>query len=319
MKIGRYTGIAYRRTPVPNPKYIPEQEPKKSTPAPKKSTPAPNATSPDPDPPPKKKALLIGISTAVGYAQLKGPHGDVALMRGLLVEKYGYAEGDIVTLLDGEEDGIGDVKGIQPTRVNILRAIGDLVRGARRGDRFFFHYCGHTTQVENRSNSEEDGMDECLVPLDGEAGMIMDNELRRHLIDPLPVGSTLVAVFDSCHSASLLDLAHFRCNRVYVPWLSKHRRKSDEQFAARWEAVDLRFLARISSHVRVAVQFGAVRCRSLRFGFGWGLGMVCRQGLRFVSCPAAPLSSSKRLGKARTSKQGCVAAWGCIISKEGWR
>ena len=51
------------------------------------------------------------------------------------------------------------------------------------------------------------------------------------------------AVFDSCHSCSLLgrfcisfwftanyiilDLEHFRCNRVYVPWRNKGRRKSD--------------------------------------------------------------------------------------------
>ncbi|KAF8206944.1 hypothetical protein K438DRAFT_1815410 [Mycena galopus ATCC 62051] len=93
--------------------------------------------------------------------------------------------------------------------------------------------CGHTTQVENRSNSEEDGMDECLVPVDGEEHKIVDNELRRHLVEALPPGSSLVAVFDSCHSASLLDLAHFRCNRVYVPWRSKGRRRSDD----RWNAV----------------------------------------------------------------------------------
>ncbi|KAJ7881140.1 caspase domain-containing protein [Mycena olivaceomarginata] len=179
-----------------------------------------------------EKALLIGITYGAGdagtsYGELKGPHADVAAMRALLVARYNYAESDIVVLLD-EKDAA-----VQPTRANILHAIDELVRGARKGDRFFFHYCGHTTQVENRSNSEEDGMDECLVPVDGEANKIVDNELRRHLVAALPVGSSLVAVFDSCHSASLLDLAHFRCNRVYVPWLSKGRRRSDE----RWNAV----------------------------------------------------------------------------------
>ncbi|KAJ7151768.1 caspase domain-containing protein [Mycena crocata] len=209
MKIGRYAGLGYsRRTPIPIPETI----------------------KPLPDPP-KKKALLIGISYANtgnndGFSPLTGPHADVAMMQKLLRERYGYAEKDMTVLLDSGE-------GEQPTRVNILRAIGDLVRGARKGDRFFFHYCGHTTQVVNRSNSEEDGLDECLVPIDGEEHLIMDNELRRHLVDALPVGSSLVAVFDSCHSASLLDLEHFRCNRVYVPWISKGRRRSDE----RWNAV----------------------------------------------------------------------------------
>ncbi|KAJ7893486.1 hypothetical protein B0H13DRAFT_2339705 [Mycena leptocephala] len=111
----------------------------------------------------------------------------------------GHLFGVTVTLLDSGE-------GVQLTRANILRAIGDPVRGARQGDRFFFHYCGHATQIENWSNSEEDGMDECLVPVDGEAHEIMDNigshpccrlfprrhtinrnsELRRHLIDAPP-------------------------------------------------------------------------------------------------------------------------------------
>ncbi|KAJ7110956.1 caspase domain-containing protein [Mycena epipterygia] len=215
MKIGRYTGIGYsQRT---------------------SSEKQPSAESA-----PKKKALLIGISypesNGSGYAPLKRAHRDVALMRNLLVNRYGYALGDVVTLLDSHDS-------LQPTRTNILRAIVDLVRGARRGDRFFFHYCGYTIQVEHRSNSEEDGidewlvqedgMDECLVPADGEEHMITDDELRRHLIDPLPVGAALVAVFDSCHSASLLDLAHFRCNRVYAPWVSKARRRIDE----RWNAV----------------------------------------------------------------------------------
>ncbi|SJL06810.1 uncharacterized protein ARMOST_10152 [Armillaria ostoyae] len=128
--------------------------------------------------------------------------------------------------------------------------IRKLVQDAKPGDRCFFQYSGHVGQVENKNNSEEDGMDECLIPCDhnDEHGsrMIMDNvrcstaqlsrrfhrvnghqELWRHLVDALPIGSSLVAVFDSCHSASLLDLDHFRCNRVYVPWISKGRRRSD--------------------------------------------------------------------------------------------
>ncbi|KAF7351287.1 Mitochondrial chaperone BCS1 [Mycena sanguinolenta] len=216
MKIGRFTGIGQSRRVQEKAQLSPVHEQKQI---------------------PKRKALLIGITYgtsagAGGYAALKGPHADVAAMKKLLLDRYHYAESDIVVLLDSEDMAGSTVPAVQPTRMNILRAIDDLVRGARKGDRFFFHYCGHTMQVENRSNSEEDGMDECLVPVDGEANKIVDNELRRHLVSPLPVGSSLVAVFDSCHSASLLDLAHFRCNRVYVPWISKGRRRSDD----RWNA-----------------------------------------------------------------------------------
>lgn len=48
--------------------------------------------------------------------------------------------------------------------------------------------------------------------------MILDNKLRKLLVDPLPVGAYLTAIFDSCHSGTLLDLDHYLCNNVYYPW-----------------------------------------------------------------------------------------------------
>ncbi|KAK0445003.1 caspase domain-containing protein [Desarmillaria tabescens] len=188
--------------------------------------------SPIAEEPPCKKALLIGINyktgkdSGSGQYELHTPHRDVYDMRDLLIKHYGYDDANITMLLD---DGKSAEK--QPTQSNIIREIKKLVKDAKSGDRFFFQYSGHVGQVENKNNSEEDGMDECLIPCDHNnehnPRMITDNELRRHLVDTLPIGSSLVAVFDSCHSASLLDLDHFRCNRVYVPWISKGRRRSD--------------------------------------------------------------------------------------------
>jgi hypothetical protein len=67
-------------------------------------------------------------------------------------------------------------------------------------------------------------------------------DLKRMLVDPLPVGCTLLvrsrrasifvfphvlqAVLDTCHSGTLLDLPHFHCNSVYVPWQSKGERRT---------------------------------------------------------------------------------------------
>ncbi|KAI3606425.1 metacaspase pca1 [Moniliophthora roreri] len=205
-------------------------------------------------PKPTKRALLIGVSAYLptqepgkgdgkqrqkpgqiarsGEGVLKGPHKDVAVMKKLLIEKYGYHPNDITTLLDNK-----DPKQKQPTRENMINEMQNLIKDAVAGDRFFFHYAGHAVQVPNKDNKEEDGMDECLVPCDSTAEenddkLIKDDVLRSILVEKLPVGCQLVAIFDSCHSASLLDLNHFRCNRVYVPWMSKGRRQSDSMWNA---------------------------------------------------------------------------------------
>ncbi|KAJ7671198.1 caspase domain-containing protein [Mycena rosella] len=155
----------------------------------------------------RKKALLIGIrgtkTATVDYPELKGSHNDVASVRDLLVDCYGYKSSDITVLIDDDVPGH-----TQPTRINILEAIAALVKDAKEGDHFCFHYSGHSTQIKNRSGSEDDGMDECLIPSDGEEHLIVDNELNATLLVPLPAGSHLVAVLDTCHSGTLLDLRH---------------------------------------------------------------------------------------------------------------
>lgn len=34
------------------------------------------------------------------------------------------------------------------------------------------------------------------------------------------------AIFDCCHAGTLLDLPHYHCNAVYVPWISKGERRT---------------------------------------------------------------------------------------------
>jgi hypothetical protein len=35
------------------------------------------------------------------------------------------------------------------------------------------------------------------------------------------------AILDTCHSDTMLDLPHYHCNNIYVPWLSKDIRSSN--------------------------------------------------------------------------------------------
>jgi len=66
--------------------------------------------------------------------------------------------------------------------------------------------------------------------------------LRKWLVNPLPKGSALAAIFDSCSSGTLLgnvsvhmlfavayiqkDLEHYECNDVYRPWVNKGKSKT---------------------------------------------------------------------------------------------
>ncbi|KAJ3501711.1 hypothetical protein NLJ89_g9217 [Agrocybe chaxingu] len=180
----------------------------------------------------KRRALLIGISKSVetndpvaGSSEtsedgLKGPHKEAEAMGALLRDKYGYSERDIKYLLDrpGYE---------YPTRKNILREMKELMKNAKEGDRFFFHYSGHSDQEETTDPEEDDGMNEYILSCLNEK--IMDDyvkELKICLVESLPPGCCLTAIFDSCHSGTLLDLPHYRCNRIHLPFENKGTRRT---------------------------------------------------------------------------------------------
>jgi len=94
-----------------------------------------------------------------------------------------------------------------PTRANMLRGMQWLVENAHPHDSLFFHYSGHGGQIPDKDGDEVDGFDEVIFPLDFEKnGIITDDLLHETMVSPLPDGCRLTALFDSCHSASVLDL-----------------------------------------------------------------------------------------------------------------
>jgi hypothetical protein len=61
----------------------------------------------------------------------------------------------------------------------------------RPGDSLVFHFSGHGSQQRDTSGEEADGLNETICPADFRAaGEIVDDELNRLLVNPLPqVGS----------------------------------------------------------------------------------------------------------------------------------
>ncbi|KAJ9113653.1 Ca(2+)-dependent cysteine protease [Naganishia vaughanmartiniae] len=146
----------------------------------------------------------IGINYAGTSSELKGCINDAQNMSKFLCDRFGYKQDDIVMLVD-------DARNPRqiPTRANMIAGMQWLVAGAKPNDSLFFHYSGHGGQTKDLDGDEDDGNDEVIYPLDFKtAGHIVDDDLHTLLVKPLPAGCRLTAIFDSCHSASALDLPY---------------------------------------------------------------------------------------------------------------
>ncbi|KAJ3153011.1 Ca(2+)-dependent cysteine protease [Irineochytrium annulatum] len=152
----------------------------------------------------KRKALLIGINYFDSDHPLKGPRNDIRNVHTWLTYNYPFHPSDILVLSDDQRD-----RNKQPTRDNILRGMRWLVKDAAPGDRFFFHFSGHGGAVLDEDGDEVDGMDETILPVDyRDKGEILDDDIYKIMVSPLPAGSRLTAIFDCCHSGSVMDLQY---------------------------------------------------------------------------------------------------------------
>ncbi|KAF8188987.1 peptidase C14 [Pholiota molesta] len=132
-------------------------------------------------------------------------------MRDFLIKNYGFKSQDILVLVDDKYSHPGQPR---PTRKEMFNAMSWLISDARPHDSLFFHYSGHGGQSPDASGKEKDGMDEVIFPVDYDdkqgdgPGDIIDDELHEALVHNLPPGVRLTALFDSCHSGTLLDLPY---------------------------------------------------------------------------------------------------------------
>ena len=152
----------------------------------------------------KRKALLIGINYIGQKNALRGCINDVHNVSGFLNQHYGYKREDMVILTDDQPNPV-----MHPTRANMIRAMDWLVKDAQPNDSLFFHYSGHGGQTEDLDGDEDDGFDEVIYPVDHQrAGPIVDDEIHFRMVRPLRPGVRLTAIFDSCHSATAMDLPY---------------------------------------------------------------------------------------------------------------
>ncbi len=184
---------------------------------PTRSAPPPGpveAPAPRPVGEPGRRALLIGCTKydhlGPGW-QLAGPANDVALMKAVLTEKFGFDPRAVVCLTEGTGDDL------RPTRANIAREFGRLAEAARAGDQVFVLLAGHGSRQPESDPPhplypEPDGIDEVFLPADARKpdpparhvrNAIIDDELGAWLKAVADKGAFVCAVFDCCHSGNL--------------------------------------------------------------------------------------------------------------------
>ncbi|KAF8137473.1 peptidase C14, caspase domain-containing protein [Boletus edulis] len=162
--------------------------------------------------PRKKKALLIAVQHVTRKAELKFgklpdlrlSHLDAKALRECLIDSHGYHPDDIILMMDDKNLE----KHLWPTHGRVLHQIDVLTSNAPEDCHFFFYFSGHGLEEDGgeRASMRADGRDDEIVCAD--AKPILDHILHDRLVTPLQSvkGSKLFALFDCCHSETLLDL-----------------------------------------------------------------------------------------------------------------
>lgn len=145
---------------------------------------------------PAKFALLVGINYKGTPYQLSGCINDVLNVKNILENNYGYTNTVVLT----------DDTNKKPTKQNIIDEFTNMLKNSISGDHLFFQYSGHGSYTFDQSGDEKDGRDETIVPIDYLD--ITDDEIRSILITHLKPGVRIFALFDSCHSGTVMDLRY---------------------------------------------------------------------------------------------------------------
>jgi len=161
-----------------------------------------------------QKALLIGINYTGSSYQLSGCINDANNINTFLAP-YGFKTIKMLT----------DNVSIKPTRANILNEFTNLLANSKAGDVLFFSYSGHGSQIKDTNNNETTGNDQMIIPSDFK--YIVDDDLKQIIQNNLNKDATLIALFDSCYSGSVLDLKYNYMDSLNKNTYTENAKESD--------------------------------------------------------------------------------------------
>jgi hypothetical protein len=129
-----------------------------------------------------------------------------------VLTQRGFPPANIKVLADGVKDAT------LPTRTNILAELDHLAQMAKKDDFVFLYFAGHgSQQPADRSTAEgraePNGLYEIFLPRDvgmwsgtvgGIENALVKTEMRNAVDRILNKGAFVWAIFDSCHSATMV-------------------------------------------------------------------------------------------------------------------
>jgi caspase domain-containing protein len=155
----------------------------------------------------KRFALLVGVNAYAvpkdltrAVTPLEAPGNDVALMKDLLVQQYGFVDDPAhLTALIGKKATVAAI------RQEFTRTLIEPARVNGKDTTVVFYFSGHGSTVADENHDEGDGIDETLVAYDSrvEGGRdIVDDEINAWFDELRQYTSNITFIFDSCHSGS---------------------------------------------------------------------------------------------------------------------
>jgi len=145
----------------------------------------------------QKRALLVGLNYIGTSSELFGCINDARSLEAYLLD-HGFPAENISVLTDLTEE--------KPSKSVLLQSFRTFLLSAQPEDLLFFAFSGHGSYVRDKEGEEFTGMDQVIIPLDMDP--IVDDELKQMLVTCLKSGTTLVGLFDSCFSGTVLDLKY---------------------------------------------------------------------------------------------------------------
>lgn len=186
-------------------------------------------------------ALLVGCNY-FGQSALQGCINDVWLMRQVLMSKN-YR---VIMMTDHfrSSTSIGTVRNVD-TLVNKTFfpfasffdwILGYLSRNLKETDSLFVHFSGHGSQYYTNNSQESDNLDEAIVLYHNKSrlSLYLDNNIFTHFNN---MKCKVFSLFDSCHSASIIDLTTIYTMNLTTQGVNKTENQNNRQMIPKYQIV----------------------------------------------------------------------------------